>query len=273
MSIVCFGSYENSTALGVKEEKKVFSLFHSLSYSASSNWADDTDQQLFNQGVSYGGTYFYKQQYYMTLGLAATYQTVDNALVETDNGSFHFTDLSVGFGTKGFNLYKGKTDSISLFTNIRNVFPLSERSRNEGYKSVPSGSMDLAYQTGPLGLVLSGNYAYVINTYDTRLFNSQNGAPAGTPNLESSTSGSLTARYNFWRLRAQFSYRIGMLQFLDGSTVGNSGNSFSLMAMLTQTLWAGASTSNFNNIDEQFVDLWFYDPYLRIYNLSMGVTF
>jgi len=258
-------SYENSTALGVKKKKNTLMLVNNFSYGMTFDSVDNNNEKVYYQGLGYGGTLFFLDKYYATAGLAANYHTVDESLIEDDNGAFHISDLSIGLGTKGTSLYKSKKDSISLFTNYNNVFPLSERSRNEGYKSVSTLSTDIAYQRGPLGLVLSGRGSYVFNSFDNDL--------NGNPNMESSFATGITARYNWNRFRFQYSYRLGLRNFMDGSTVGGSGNTFNISAMITKKIWAGASTSNVNYIEEQFVDVWFYDPYRRIYNLRLGVTF
>ncbi len=258
-------SYENSTAVGVKEEKPKIMLVNNFSYSFTTDANDTNAQKVYYQGLRYSGTLFFLDQYYATFGLGANYHTVDDTLVEEDSGAFHLSDLSVGLGSSGFTLYKGNHSKVSLFTNVSSVFPLSERSRNEGYKAIPAASVDLAYLRGPLGLVLSGQYAYVLNSYDTSL--------TGEPNIESSTTAGITARYNWWKLRFQYSYRFGVRRFLDGSNVGASGNSLSIIGMINKNFWAGIFTNNVNYLDEQFVDIWFYDPYVRTYNLSLGVTF
>ncbi len=265
LSSVSQASYENTTQLGIKKEKNQISLVNNFSYRMSSDAFDNNDQKVFNHGLGYNGTLFFLDQYYASFGAAATYHSVDSSIIEDDNAAFHFTDLSIGLGTKGFAMYKGEQDSLSLFSNIRNVFPLSETSRNEGYKSIPSISSDLAYQRGPLSFVLSGQYSYVMNSFETNT--------RGLYNLRSSTVAGITARYNYKRLRFQYSYRFGVLEYMDGNRLGSSGNNFSVMAMFNKTLWAGISTSNLSYVEEQYVDVWFYDPFTRIYNLTMGVTF
>lgn len=258
-------SYENSTALGVGKKKSSIMLVNNISYGLTTDIADANSEKVYFQGLNYGGTLFFLDKYYATAGLGANYHTVDQSLIESDNGSFHISDLSIGLGTKGMSLIKKKKESLSLFTNINNILPLSERSRNEGYRSVSTLSGDLAYQRGPLGLVLSARGSYIFNSFETNI--------AGNTNPATSFATALTARYNWKRYRFQYSYRIGVRNFIDGSTMGSSGNSFSASTMLTKKIWAGIATSNVNYIDEQFVDVWFYDPYRRIYNFRLGVTF
>ncbi len=265
ISSFSIASYENSTQLGIDQEESKINLVNSLSYGVSSDALDNNKQKVFNHGLGYTGTLFFLDKFYANAGLAATYTSVDTRVVENDNGSFNLSDLSIGLGTNGYSFYKGEKDSLTLFNNIRNVVPLSERSRNEGYKSVPSISGDLAYARGPLSFVLSGQYSHVINSYET---NTQ-----GLYNLRSSSLAGLTARYNYKKLRFQYSYRFGVLEYMDSNRLGSSGNAFSIMALFNKTIWAGISTSNLSYVEEQYVDVWFYDPYRRIYNLRLGVTF
>ena len=263
-SISSMGSYENTTAVGVEEE--AIDYTSALSYRISTDTADQSDQNLLNQGIFYRGTYFFsKRKYYLAGGLGASFQSVDNELVQNDNGIFEMTDFSLTFGTSAWNLYRGVKDSLSLFTSINNVVPLSERSRNEGYKSVPTIAADLAYRRGPMDFVLSGRYTYVFNEFDSRV--------DGRTNLETAATTAIAVRYNMKHFRFQYGYRVGLLNYLDGTTIGSSGNSFSITGIINNSLWAAVSTSNINNVEDQFVDVWFYDPFERIYRLSMGVTF
>ena len=262
-------SYQNSTQLGLKKEKQSIRLTNNLSYGMSSDALDNSDQKVFNHGVSYNGTLNFKDDFYTTFGVAATYTSVDTSITEQDNGAFQLTDLFASIGTNGFSLYKGDRDSINVYNNFGNVFPLSETSRNEGYKSVPSVSTDIAYQRGPLGIVLTGQYSHVINSYDVNT--------EGLYNLRSSSVARLTARYNqkiFKSLfRFQYFYSLGVAEYIDGNRLGSSGNGFSISTLINKNIWVGASTTNVSFIDEQYVDVWFYDPYRRFYNLRLGVTF
>ena len=209
---MAFASYERTTAVGVEEDSTQFN--HSFSYGFSSDAYDQSEQTLINHGARYTGTYFFmNRKYYTTFGLGALFQSVDNSLVQNDNGSFQLSDLVLGFGTSAWSLYKSNSDRLSLFTSFNNIAPLSETSRNEGYKSVPSIRADLAYQRGPLDLVLTGQYTYVFNSYDTNSF--------GDPNLESSLASSIAIRYNLKHFRFQYSYLIGALKYLDGSSLGS----------------------------------------------------
>ena len=264
MSLSSWASYENTTAVGVEEESIDFT--HALSFSVSTNTVDQSDQELLNQGVFYNGTYFFaKRKYYLAGGLGASYQSVDTELVENDNGIFEITDLRITFGTSGWNLYRGKKDSLSLYNSLSNTLALSETSRSDGYQSIPTGALDLVYRRGSLDYVLSGRYTYVFNEFDTRV--------DGSSNTESVATAALAIRYNMKHFRFQYGYRVGLINYLDGTTIGSSGNSFSITGIINNSLWAAVSTSNINNVEEQFVDVWFYDPFIRIYRLSMGVTF
>ncbi len=258
-------SYENTTQLGIKKKESQINLVNSFSYRMSSDAFDSNDRKVFNHGLGYNGTLFFLDKYYANAGLAATYHSVDSTIIQQDNGTYHLSDAVIGLGTKGFQLYKGNSDSLSLFNNIRNVVPLSDRSRNEGYKSLTSVSGDLAYQRGPLSFVLTGQYNYVFNSFETNT--------DGLYNLRSSSLAGVTARYNYKKLRLQYSYRFGVLEYMDGNRLGSSGNTLSIMALFNKSLWAGISTSNLSYAEEQYVDVWFYDPFRRIYNLTLGVTF
>lgn len=259
-----FASYERTTAVGIDTDTT--QLNHSFGYSFSSDAFDQSKQTLINHGARYTGTYFFmNKKYYTTFGLGALFQSVDNGLVQNDNGSLQLTDLVLGFGTSAWSLYQSNSDRLSLFTSLSNIAPLSETSRNEGYKSVPSVRADLAYQRGRLDLVLTGQFTYVFNSYDTNTM--------GNSNLETSLSSGFSVRYNLKHFRFQYSYIFGVLNYLDGTSLGSSGNNYSITGIINNNLWVSASTSNVNNVDEQFVDVWFYDPFVRIYSLSMGVTF
>ncbi len=262
---IASASYENTTQLGIEKKKNQIQLVNSFNYRMSSDAFDSNDRKVFNHGLGYNGTLFFLDKYYANAGLAATYHSVDSTIIQEDNGAYHLSDAVLGLGTKGFQLYKGNSDSLSLFNNIRNVVPLSDRSRNEGYKSLTSVSGDLAYQRGPISFVLTGQYSYVFNSFETNT--------DGLYNLRSSTVAGLTARYNYKKLRLQYSYRFGVLEYMDGNRLGSSGNTLSIMALFNKSLWAGISTSNLSYAEEQYVDVWFYDPFRRIYNLTLGVTF
>lgn len=256
-------SYERTTAVGAKKPSSYLSVF---SYSLSSDAFDSNDQKVINQGARYTGTYlFFKRKLYTSFSLGASFHSVDSALQEDDNGSFHLTDLSLALGTSAINLYKKKQHSVNLFTALSNVFPVSERSRNEGYKSVPALRSDLAYRVGKVDFVASGQYAHVVNSFDADLL--------GNSNLESSMMGGVSARINFEHLRIQYSYRLGVLNYLNGESFGSSGNNFSVTGIFNRSIWASVSLSNLSYVEEQFVDLWFFDPFARIYRLSMGVNF
>lgn len=260
-------SYQSSTAVGTekKHENSKYMLVNSFNYSFSSDAMDSNTQKIFNQGLFYSGTLFILDQYYVSSSLGASFTSIDNNLIEDDNGSFHLSDFSLGLGTRAIKLYKSQTDSVSGFVSLRNVFPLSERSINEGYKSVPSARADVAYQRGFLNLIVSGQQTFVMNSFETNL--------VGVPNRKSSSVAGFAARLSFKKFRFEYSYRVGVLNYTDGSNVGSSGNNFSMTAIFNKNLWAAMSTSNINYVEDQFVDVWFYDPFQRIYNLSLGVTF
>ncbi len=264
-SSVAFSSFENSTAVGVEDKEAKLVLVNSFGYRITTDTADNNSQKVFNQGLAYSGTLFFLDQYYAIANIGAAYHTVDATLIEQDNGSIQLSDMLIGVGTKGFHLYKSQRDSVSAFAKIFNVLPLSERSRNEGYRSIPSISGDLAYQQGPWGFVISAEQAYVFNEFDTNV--------QGLYNLQSAVSGGMTLRYSHRYFRLQYSYRAGVRTYMDNNRLGGSGNSFSVTGIINQNFWASVSTTNVNYLDEQFIDVWFYNPFERIYNLRMGVTF
>ena len=209
-------SFENSTAVGADSKEFKLSLLNAFNYSFTTNAADNNDEEVYYQGISYNGTLFFLDKYYGNFGVGANYHTVGSTLQENDNGIFHLSDFRLGVGNTGWNLYRSKKDSISLFANISNTLPLSEQSRNEGYKSVPSVGLDLAYRRGGLGLVLSGRQTYVWNSFETNTL--------GLYNTEWASSGRITARYDWKRFRFQYSYRLSVRTFMDGSSLGGSGN-------------------------------------------------
>ena len=264
-SLPSMASYENSTAVGVESEEQTLSLLNSLSYSFTADASDHNDEKVYFQGLRYNGTLFFLNQYYAIFGLGVNYHTLDGVIQEDDNRAFHISDLRLGLGTNGFKLYGSKEGSLSLFTNLSSLLPLSEISRHEGYKSISSVSLDLAYQRRALGLVVSGQQTYIWNSFETNL--------QGFYNPQWISTGSLTARYNWKSFRFQYSYRMAIRNFMDGSALGASGNSLSTIYILNQNLWAGIFTSNMSYADQQFVDPWFYDPFVRIYNINLGATF
>lgn len=197
--------------------------------------------------------------------MGASYHSVETEIVEDDNGAVHLSNASLSIGTRGIELYKSGENIFSLQVALRNVFPLSQKSQNEGYRSVPSVTATSIYQRGMMSFLLTAQRTHVVNTYDTNL--------TGAPNLESSLTGGLGLLLSFKNFNFQYSYRSGILKYTDNSNIGNSGNSFRILTAITKNTWASLETSNVNYIEDQFVDLWFYDHFTRIYNLNIGVTF
>jgi len=112
-------------------------------------------------------------------------------------------------------------------------------------------------------VMAEGNY--VANTYDNSL--------RGSPNPANSYLGGVEISYSYKAVSLSYSYHSGVRRFTDGTGLGFSGNSIKLAAKFYKTWSAELSTSNLNFVDDPFVDPWFFNPFSRVLNLNIGVTF
>lgn len=235
-----------------------------INYGLQSNLADKSEK-LFIHSIGYSMGYSAFSQFSLGANLNVNYRSINTEVIKDNGRVFEFSDVSLFLTSNKISLSQFFNQKSYFQYAVSNKFPLSQQSRHEGFRSIPSVSGDLVFKKYFYSISGSWSSSYVLNSYKTSV-------KGGLPNLESSHSLQFKISAKYKAFSASYSYYGGVRTTTDHSHSGFSGNKVSMNSYYKNIL-ASLSFSNISRIDDQYIDAWFSDPYRRVVQFNIGVVF
>ncbi len=133
-----------------------------LSYSGTTDFADDSSPRLYNHRIN-GGVNYVLDKYRLSAGLGFRYVSHGS---EIQNGEFDSEFTDINFGVR-FPVWK--YEKLVLLNSTRFYLPTGENSRLQGYRGLLSSSMSAIWAVGKKFSIVNGyGLSYLSNRYKTK---------------------------------------------------------------------------------------------------------
>ena len=267
----CFASNEKTLANGTIEKKEkvkdfLDSLKFYLNYSVQSDFAEELKPRLYSHLISTTLNYKLNSAYSLNLSSSFRYNSLDRKIL-LKNGSYGFNDLNVSLSRK-ILLGDFLSASNSSVLRLASAFPLSEESRLEGHKAIPSLSFSINsdFFDGKYTLGNNFSYHYVINTYE---YSPSSGVANNRDSFSYSMSHSI-------ELIKRLTFKLGFGFRYSKNTKGESDYSYNNSQSINYSfskLHLGVSYHNGGFTNDGDVSLWYIDKYRRNLKANLGYSF
>jgi len=240
-----------------------------LSYRLGTDFAQEREPRAFEHRyrAEAAGTKSLNGKPWLRLGanLAVVNRSLDNEIVR-DQDSNSLQDAEI-FVSRHFDLgYWGRMKHGIILTGS-NLFPLSNQSRYEGYRSVPSGEVSLQTQINPTFAVDQRFLVdYVVNTYRFSPVTQE-----VNPDWGVEYQASLGTRFQKW-FRFDVGANVRTTHFLDSTNL-LSFNNFQAISFSNQRFSLILAHINGQHLNQEPAGLAYIDQYRRLVRLTAVVMF